>query len=393
MIDQVTQTRDVITFGPFRLVASERLLTKQGSPVELGARALDVLIALLSQANAVVGKKELLARVWPDVTVGEDSLRFHVASLRKALGDGKDGARYVDTLAGRGYCFVAPIVRTRERAEEPAAVIGLPYTHLPSRPIGMVGREDDIISVSSRLTASRFVTIVGPGGVGKTTVAVAAGHRLIDDFRGAVLFVDLGMLSDPNLVPTVVATMLGLSAQADDPTPSLIAYLGDKRILLILDTCEHLIESVAVLASHIFLAAPQIHILATSREALRVEGEHVYKLDPLACPPDDPGLTAAVAQEFPAVQLFVERAVAGGARLDFSDMEAAIVASICRKLDGMAKGQGRERIGVVGQGDGRLAIRNRVQERGVTPRKRDDLRRRVRPGDLSLSRHQLHIVS
>ncbi len=109
--------------------------------------------------------------------------------------------------------------------------------------------------------------------------------------------------------------MLGLSVQSDDATPSLIAYLRDRRMLLILDTCEHLIEAVAALASQIFIAAPQVHILATSREALRVEGEHVYRLDPLACPPDDPGLTAAVVQTFPATQLFLERAAASGLRL------------------------------------------------------------------------------
>src|ERR1700674_968494 len=108
--------------------------------------------------------------------------------------------------------------------------------------------------------------------------------------------------------------MLGLSVQSADAAPSLIAYLRDKRILLILDTCEHLVEAVAALASGIFMAAPQVHILATSREALQVEGEHVYKLDPLAYPADDPGLTAAVAQTFPAAQLFVERAAANGAR-------------------------------------------------------------------------------
>ena len=158
----------------------------------------------------------------------------------------------------------------------------------------------------------------------------------MEAFAGAVLFVDLGALSDPDLVATSLASMLGLSVQSDDPTPSLIAYLRDKRILLILDNCEHLIEAAASLAARIFAAAPQVHILATSREALRVEGEHVYRLAPLACPPDDPELTAAVALTFPATQLFVERAAASGARLDLSDADAAIVASICRKLDGVA---------------------------------------------------------
>jgi predicted ATPase/DNA-binding winged helix-turn-helix (wHTH) protein len=337
MVTPAAQTKDAMSFGPFRLVASERLLTKEGAPVELGARALDILIALVSRPNEVVSKKDLLSRVWPDVIVEEGSLRFHIASLRKTLGDGRAGARYITTLAGRGYCFVAPISRSSDLGTvEGAVVASFPHANLPNRLMRMVGRDEDVLRLSTQLTAARFVTIVGAGGVGKTTVAVAVGHHLIEAFAGAALFVDLGMLNDPDLVATAVASMLGLSVQSSDPTPTLIAYLRDQRILLILDTCEHLIEAVAALASRIFVAAPQVHILATSREALQVEGEHVYKLDPLACPPDDPGLTAAVAQMFPAPQLFVERAVASGARLDFSDAEAAIVVSICRKLDGVA---------------------------------------------------------
>lgn len=200
----------------------------------------------------------------------------------------------------------------------------------------MVGRSDDVLALSTQLASARFVTIVGPGGVGKTTAAVAVGHDLTEAFEGAVVFVDLGALSDPALAATTIASLLGLSIQSNDPTPGLIAYLRDKRVLLILDTCEHLIEAVAALAERIFSAAPQLHILATSREALRAEGEHVFKLGPLACPPDDPGLIAAFVQAFPAAQLFLERAAAGGARLDLSDADAAIVADICRKLDGMA---------------------------------------------------------
>ena len=339
MTNQVAQTREAISFGPFRLVAGERLLTKEGSPVELGGRALDILIALVSRPNEVVGKKELLARVWPDVTVGEDSLRFHIAGLRKALGDGRDGARYVETLAGRGYCFVAPTSRSGDDGHVRAATAAsaFPHANLPGRLIRMVGRGDDVLRLSAELTSMRFVTIVGAGGVGKTTVAVAVGHHLIASFAGAVLFVDLGMLSDPDLVATAVASMLGLSVQSGDATPSLTAHLREKRMLMILDTCEHLVEAVAILASRIFEAAPQVHILATSREALQVEGEHVCKLDPLACPPDDnPGLTVAVAQTYPAAQLFVERAAASGARFPLGETEMAVVASICRKLDGVA---------------------------------------------------------
>jgi predicted ATPase/DNA-binding winged helix-turn-helix (wHTH) protein len=337
MMGPEARTADVLSFGPFSLVASERLLTKEGAPVKLGARALDTLIALVSHPNEVVSKKDLLAQVWPDVTVDEGSLRFHIASLRKALGEGKDGARYIATAAGRGYCFVAPISRSSGSAGgHPQVAADFPHANLPNRLIRMVGRDDDVLTLSNQLTATRFVTIVGAGGVGKTTVAVAVGHDLIEAFSGAVLFVDLGMLNDPYLAPTAVASMLGLSVRSDNATPAVIAYLRDKRILLIIDTCEHLVEAVAALASSIFTAAPQVHILATSREALRVEGEHVYRLAPLASPPNDPRLTAALAQTFPATQLFVERVAASGARLDFSDADAAIVASICRKLDGVA---------------------------------------------------------
>jgi predicted ATPase/DNA-binding winged helix-turn-helix (wHTH) protein len=333
----MSESADGLSFGPFQLVASERLLKKDGAPLDLSARTLDILIALSSTPNIIVSKKELMSRVWPDVIVEESSLRFHVASLRKALGDGKDGARFIATLPGRGYCFVASVSRqSSPREDAPLIASVFPHANLPSRLTRMVGRDHDIATLSARLNASRFVTVVGAGGVGKTTVAIAVGHQLMQVFAGAVLFVDLGMLSDSALVTTAVASMLGLSVQSIDATPSLIAYLRTRRILLILDTCEHLVEAVAALAACIIDAAPQVHILATSREALRVESEHVYRLDALTCPPDEPGLTATVLRAFPATQLFVERAAASGARLDISDAEAPIVANICRKLDGVA---------------------------------------------------------
>ncbi len=326
-----------MSFGPFALRVSERLLVKDGTPVELGSRALDILIALTAHPNEVMSKRDLMARVWPDVIVEEGSLRFHMIGLRKALGDGKDGARYITTLPGRGYCFVAPVSRSHDlNGPRGDAAASFSHVNLPNRLGRMVGRDDDIARLADQLTTARFVSIVGSGGVGKTTVAVAVGHHLIETFNGAVLFVDLGMLSDPGLVPTAAASMLGLSVRSEDATPSLIAYLRDKRILVILDTCEHLVDAVAELASQIFEAAPRVHILATSREALQVDQEHVYRLDPLGCPPDDDGLTAASVQSFPATQLFIERATASGSRLQLSDVDAALVGNICRKLDGVA---------------------------------------------------------
>jgi DNA-binding winged helix-turn-helix (wHTH) protein len=134
----------------------------------------------VSRPNQVVGKRDLMAEVWPDVTVEEGNLRVHVAELRKALGDGKDGARYIITLPGRGYCFVAPISRLSGRGSGRAAdAPNVPRANLPSRLSRMVGRTDGVLMLSSQLTAARFVTIVGAGGVGKTTVAVAVGHDLV----------------------------------------------------------------------------------------------------------------------------------------------------------------------------------------------------------------------
>jgi predicted ATPase/DNA-binding winged helix-turn-helix (wHTH) protein len=335
--EPVARTTDVISFGPFTLVASERLLMKEGAPVELGSRTLDILVALVSRPNEVVSKRQLLVQVWPDVTVEEGSLRFHIAGLRKALGDGKDGARYITTHAGRGYCFVAPISLSAGKASENKtdATTIIPDASLPARSTRMVGRADGILTLSVQLAASRFVTIVGSGGVGKTTVAVAVAHDLLEAFAGSVLFVDLGALLDADLAAISLASMLGLSVQSEDPIPGLIAYLRDKKILLIFDNCEHIIEAAASLAERVFLAAPQVHILATSRESLRVQGERVHRLAPLSFPPDDVELTAAIALTFPAVQLFLERAEASGLRLDLNDEDAAIVASICRKLDGV----------------------------------------------------------
>ncbi|HEX2554295.1 MAG TPA: winged helix-turn-helix domain-containing protein [Microvirga sp.] len=333
----IQHSASTICFGPFTIRTKERLLLKGDTPVELGARALDLLVALVSRPNETLTKQELLSRVWPDVTVEEASLRVHVAALRKALGDGEDGARYILTLAGRGYCFVAPVTVVADGAPSPArSVEPAPDALLPARLRRMVGRDSSIRTLAALLSDSRFVTIVGTGGVGKTTLAIAVAHDLLESFGGDVFFVDLGALSDPALVAPSVASLLRLSVQSDDPTPSLLAFLRDKRMLLVLDNCEHLIETAAALAMRIYLAAPHVHILATSREALRVEGEQLYKLMPLTVPPDDLTLTAKSALTYSAVQLFIERVSASGTHFELTDHDAVTIATICRKLDGLA---------------------------------------------------------
>jgi predicted ATPase/DNA-binding winged helix-turn-helix (wHTH) protein len=325
-----------VSFGPFRLHVAQRRIERDGNPVQLPARAFDILVALIAQAGTVVTKNELMATVWPGVTVDESNLRVHIAALRKALGDGEAGARYLSTVSGQGYCFVTEVSHFGDA--KPSLLAPAPHQphNLPARPLKMVGRNHTVDEVMEKLANSRFITIIGPGGIGKTTVAISTGHALLAEFAGQVRFIDLGTIRDPALIPGIVASALGLPARSTDPSVSLVAFLRDKRMLLMLDCCEHVIEASAALAELLHKQAPQLHILATSRERLRVEGEHIYRLEPLASPPQESPVTAASALAFPAVQLFLERAVASGGEFELTNENAPDVAAICRRLDGIA---------------------------------------------------------
>jgi predicted ATPase/DNA-binding winged helix-turn-helix (wHTH) protein len=325
------------------LFPAERLLERDGVPVELGGRALDILITLVRLAGEVVSKTDLLSRVWPDTVVAEGSLRVHIASLRRALGDGEDGARYVTNVAGRGYCFVAPVAHcaeNRSHASQPPApqeaVVWGPAHGLPPRLKRMAGRDDTVRDVMTQLAEHRFVSIVGAGGIGKTTVAVSVAHALLSEFSGAVRFIDLGSLTDPGLVAPTLASTLGVLVQTDAVLPNLEAFLRDKRVLLVLDNCEHVVHAVATLIEHLFTRGPLVHFLSTSREALRVEGERVHRLGPLDTPAAYAGLNASAVQAFPAVQVFMERAAASGGTSELADDDAHVVAAICKRLDGVA---------------------------------------------------------
>ena len=326
MTELATQTGDVLSFGPFTLVASQRLLTKDGIEIELGGRALDLLLRLVCHPNEPVGKRELLAQVWPDLTVGESSLRFHMANLRKALGDGQDGARYITTFSGRGYCFVAPLSRAGAPLKPSSSA-----TNLPLRP-PLVGREDELADVVALLGNERLVTIVGPGGVGKTRLAIASGWRAERAYPDGMWLIDLAPLSEPSLVISAVATALDLARDARElSAPVIASAIHDRRLLLILDNCEHLVGVAAEVADTLMQGAPGLTILATSQESLRLDSEQVYRLEPLALPPAD----ATDVARYGAVALFNQRALAADRRFEMSEASAAAVAEICRRLDGV----------------------------------------------------------
>jgi predicted ATPase/DNA-binding winged helix-turn-helix (wHTH) protein len=329
---------DVISFGPYRLIPAQRILLRGEETVDLGSRGLDILIALAEAAGEVVGPRELMARAWPNVVVGEGSLRVTIADLRKALTDGQNGARYIANVTGRGYCFVAPVHRVSAQppmspSPEPPPV---PRHKLPARLARIVGRDSTIEALSMLLTSRRFVSVVGTGGMGKTTVVISIAHALLDEFDNAVYFVDLGAVTDATLVPSAVAAVLGVFVQAQDPLPGLLAFLAGRRLLLVLDNCEHVIDAAASLTERLHSEASQVHILTTSRESLRVEGEHVHLLVPLGYPTVREDLTAAEALATPAVQLFMERAFASGYTVELTDADAPTVAAICSRLDGIA---------------------------------------------------------
>jgi DNA-binding winged helix-turn-helix (wHTH) protein len=164
-----------LRFGPFELSIGERVLRRDGRVLPLGDRALDILTYLADRAGEVIAKQELMDQVWPDVTVEEGSLRVHVAAIRKALGDGQFGNRYIANVKGRGYSFVAPVVRL-ENGKDGGSNSPDFRARPPAPPLMLIDREATVSEVRDWIRQGRFVTLLGPGGINKTTVAVVAGH-------------------------------------------------------------------------------------------------------------------------------------------------------------------------------------------------------------------------
>jgi predicted ATPase/DNA-binding winged helix-turn-helix (wHTH) protein len=325
-------------FGPYRLIAHQRVLVRDQTPIPLGSRAFDLLVRLVESAGEVVSKEELMAAAWGDTIVEEANLRVHVAALRKALGE---NGRFITNVPLRGYSFIAP-VRTsdaagpeRSRTKEGQAGVSRSEVRagLPETIKRVIGRKEDLERIEASLRSERLVTITGAGGVGKTTVAIAAAKPLARAFRDGALLVELGALTDPKLVPSTFACALGESVAADIPADVLVGLLEEKELLVVIDNCEHVIDAAAHLIESILQGTTRVKILATSREALRAEGECLYRLPSLGLPVET--MTAAETFESPAATLFLERASAVADGLEVAESDAPCLTEICRRLDGI----------------------------------------------------------
>jgi predicted ATPase/DNA-binding winged helix-turn-helix (wHTH) protein len=322
-------------FGSFQLFPKQRLLLDNGRAVSLGSRALDILTSLIEEPGRTVSNAQMMARAWPTTTVDEGSLRVHIGALRKVLRDGHGGNRFIINNPGRGYTFVAPVTREAGERQADVPVTAPANANLPRPSASVIGRTDTIAALAAQFSRRRLLTIVGPGGIGKTTMAVALGAAVSDIHGDGVWFVGLASLPAPDLVASAVGAALGVAETGADPLPGVAAWLRNKRALIILDNCEHVVDAAAAAVETLLTAAPRVSIIATSREPLRASGESLHRLAPLGTPATQRRITAEQALKHPAVELFAERARACDSEFTLTDAIAPTVCEICHKLDGV----------------------------------------------------------
>ena len=324
-------------FGQIEVRPAERQLLVDGQPASVGARAFDLLIALIEHRDRVVSKDELLALVWPGLFVEENNLQVQVSTLRKLL-----GPKALATIPGRGYRFVLKLVGEIGDAWSSAST--RPKHNLPAQLNSFVGREREIGELKELLAHTRLVTLTSMGGTGKSRLSLQVATDVMDDYPDGVWLVELASLSDERLVPEAVASVLGVKEEAGRPVlDALEKYVKDRQLLLILDNCEHLVAACAALARKLLRSGRGLQMLASSRERLHVMGETTYPVPSLAIPdlPDAAGEATREAidldafKQYEAVRLFIDRAMASQPAFQVTQQNAPAVAEICRRLDGI----------------------------------------------------------
>jgi len=340
MVSDMVARADVpasVGFRRFRVLPHRGEMIADGKPIKLGGRAFDILMALIETCGEVVTKDALMRRVWPGRVVEENNLQSHIAALRAALGPDRDLIR---TVSGQGYQFTGEIRTLPDGGDERASLgpdkaesEALAPTNVPEPVSELIGRDDELAEVVSLMGAHRLVTLTGAGGIGKTRLAVAVARELRPNFADGVWLAQFSSLADPKLVPATVAAAVGLGLGGEASVQSVAQALAGRRLLLVLDTCEHVIEIAASMAEAALGVGSELRILATSRELLKAEGEWVYRVSPLAVP------TADVEQgdclEYGAIRLFLERARAADPRFAPNRPPVESIAAICRRLDGI----------------------------------------------------------
>ncbi|MGJ7517547.1 ATP-binding protein [Pseudomonas baetica] len=319
----------VLRFGPYAFHLNQRLVLEGDQPLRLGGRALDILQVLVEHAGSVVSKNEIIAQVWPRSVVEEINLRVHIAALRRAFRDGQDGRCYIVNIPERGYSFVAPVQQALLHTSISLESLPPPRHNLPARLTPVIGRDAVVGSLVRQLPERRCMTLVGPGGIGKTTVALRVAELLLQHFRDGVWRVDLATIDDPTQVEDHLARALELE------TGATLSALGQRHALLIFDNCEHLLERSRAVIEALLASAPRLSILVTSREPLLAAGETVLPLPPLVVPPTSALRSVDEVMGYSAVQLFVSRVRARQQGFTLREQDLRGVREICRRLDGL----------------------------------------------------------